>query len=153
VNSPAAEVAWDFDGPHPLTDPQVERVTAAALEHGDRAGWTLSVVFVDDARLAEMHDTYLGDSSPTDVLTFDLGPQGEGPRGELYVSVERAEAMAVERGVTVARELALYVVHGALHLCGFDDSEPQMRASMRVAEREVMAGLGFAPDEAPHDRS
>lgn len=151
MNSPAAEVAWDFDGPHPLTDQQVQRVTTAALEHGGRADWALSVVFVDDARLAEMHDAYLGDPSPTDVITFDLGPEGEGPRGELYVSVERAEAMAVERGVTVARELALYLVHGTLHLCGFDDTESPMRARMRAAEHEVMAVLGFEPDEAPHD--
>jgi len=54
--------------------------------------------------------------------------------------------------VSEARELALYVVHGALHLCGFDDHDPEQRAAMRLAERAVMSSLGYEADEAPHER-
>ena len=151
MSQPAAEIAWDLDGPRPLSDARIEEAVAAALEHGGRPGCTLSVVFVSDERLAEMHADYLDDPTPTDVITFDLGAQGEGPVGELYVSVERAAATARQRGVGVDRELALYVVHGTLHLCGFDDVDTMQRERMRSAEREVLSALGFAPDELPHD--
>jgi len=53
--------------------------------------------------------------------------------------------------VSFERELVLYVVHGALHLCGFDDHDPDERAAMRAAERSVMGRLGYPEDLAPHD--
>ena len=145
------EVHWDAEGEHPLTDERVVEVASRALSHGERADLELSVVFVDDAALAALHGRFLGDQGPTDVMSFDLGEDTPGPGGELYVSLERAGARARERGVAVERELALYVVHGALHLCGYDDHEPEDRAAMRVAERAVMDELGFPPDDAPHD--
>ena len=151
TRTPPAEVAWDLPGKRPLSDAAVRRAVAAALRFGGRPEAHLSVVFVDDARLAEMHAEHLGDPSPTDVISFDLGDEQGGPAGELYVSVERARAVALKRGVEVARELALYVVHGALHLCGHDDRKPAARARMRAAERAVLASLGYPEDGAPHD--
>ena len=151
TGTPPAEVAWDLPGARPLDDAAVRRAVAAALAHGGRPEALLCVVFVDDARLAAMHGEYLGDPEPTDVIAFDLGDECGGPAGELYVSVERARAVARARGVSPARELALYVVHGALHLCGHDDREPEARARMRAAERAVLAELGYPPDDAPHD--
>lgn len=139
----ATAVAWTIGGPRLLADEEVRRIVAAALEHGGRRGIPLSVVFVGDDELARLHDEALGDPSPTDVLAFDLGQTGRGPAGELYVSVERARAVAEERGFAPAGELALYLVHGCLHLCGFDDRRPRERARMRAAERAVLAGLGF----------
>ena len=148
----AIEIAWEHPGPAPLADGDVRRAAEEALRHGGRPGIGLGVVFVDDARLAAMHAEYLDDPTETDVITFDLGEDGVGPAGELYVSVDRARACARERGVSEARELALYVVHGALHLCGFDDHEPDERAAMRAAERAVLERLGYEPDDAPHER-
>jgi probable rRNA maturation factor len=116
----------------------------AALEHGGRPGLSLSVVFVDDAEIAELHGRWLGDPTPTDVISFDLGG-GEGPDGELYVSVERARSEARARGLALEHELALYLVHGALHLCGHDDHAARARARMRAAEATVLAALGYPP--------
>lgn len=136
---------------------EIRAIVAAALDEGGRPGVELSVVLVDDATLAEMHGQQLGDPTPTDVMSFDLedddgsGAQALGPVGEVYVSVDRAQAVASERGVRFARELALYLVHGTLHLCGHDDHEPDDRARMRAAETRVLARLGFEADTAPHD--
>lgn len=135
----------------PLDDAEVRRVVQAALEHGGRAGVAIDVVLVDDPTLAELHGRFLGDPSPTDVMSFDLGEDEPGPVGELYVSVDRAREVAAQRGVAFERELALYLVHGTLHLCGHDDHESEDRARMREAEAEVMSALGYEPDEAPHD--
>ena len=149
--SAPVDVAWDLPGQRPLDDERVREVARAALAHGGRGDLELSVVFVSDAALVELHGRYLGDDSPTDVMSFDLGGDTPGPGGELYVSVERAAAAPAERGVEVARELALYVVHGALHLCGFDDHDEAERREMRAAEHAVMEALGFPPDDAPHE--
>jgi len=128
---------------------------AAALEHGDAPAMRVDLVFVDDATLARMHGEFLGDPSRTDVITFDLRDEGageeHGPEAEIYVSVERAREVAAARGVTVRREQALYVVHGALHLVGFDDHEPEQRAAMRAAERAVMERLGYDEDLGEHE--
>jgi probable rRNA maturation factor len=62
------------------------------------------------------------------------------------VSVERARVEARRRDLSPERELALYVVHGCLHLCGFDDRAPRPRARMRAAERAVLARLGYAAE-------
>lgn len=127
----------------------------AALAHGGAPELRVDVVFVDDAELARLHGLFLGDSTRTDVITFDLrgdGPPDEhGPEAEIYVSAERAREVASERGVAVAREQALYVVHGALHLVGFDDHDPAERDAMRTAERAVMGSLGYAEDLGEHE--
>mgnify|MGYP002628456104 CR=1 FL=1 len=162
----AIEIYWETAS-RPLEDKAVCEAAEAAMRHGGREGSRLSIVFINDAEMVRIHDEYLGDPTPTDVITFDLSEQNdepgdlpaelaallaEAPVGELFVGVEMAQKVARERGVSEARELALYVVHGALHLCGFDDHDPEERAAMRVAESLVMAELGYEEDSAPHER-
>lgn len=146
-------VTWADAGREPplLSDRAIRAAAEAALAHGGRAGAELEVVLVDDERLASMHGEWLGDDTPTDVITFDLGDDTAGPVGELYVSEPCARRVAAEQGLDPGRELALYVVHGALHLCGFDDHEPADRARMRAAERDVLAQLGYASDAPPFE--
>lgn len=144
------QVTWCV-AERPMGDSAIVAAVAAALEHGGRPGIDVDVVLVDDPTLADLHAQFLGDPTPTDVMSFDLGEDGGGPAGELYVSVDRARAVADARGVRVVRELALYLVHGTLHLCGHDDHADEARASMRAAERAVLTGLGYEDDGAPHD--
>ena len=146
----AIEITWTVEA-RPLTDEAVRAAVEAALAHGGRAGLAVEVVLLDDPSLAALHDQWLGDPSVTDVMAFDLGDEGEGPAAEIYASVDRARELAGQRGVDWGRELALYLVHGTLHLCGHDDHEDEERAAMRAAEAAVMEGLGYPPDLAPHD--
>jgi probable rRNA maturation factor len=139
-----ATVDWQA-GPRLVGDDQLVAAVDAALRHGGRAGREVGVVVVDDATLAAMHAEWLDDASPTDVITFDLGDDLDGPAGEVYVSVDRARVVAGERGLDPARELVLYVVHGVLHLCDFDDHDEPDRLRMRAAERAVLASLGHPP--------
>lgn len=138
-----AEVHWNVPGPRLLSVAEVRAAVGASLQHGGRADLLLSVVFVSDAELARLHELHLGDPSPTDVMAFDLGEFGSGPAAEVYVSVDRARAVARTRDLAPERELALYVVHGCLHLCGFDDHSPTQRARMRRAEKAVFRKLGY----------
>jgi len=131
----------------------VRAAVQAALAHGGRPGLDLSVVFVDDAEIAALHGRWFDDPTPTDVISFDLGQDEPGPAGELYVSVERARAEARARGLPLERELALYLVHGALHLCGYDDRERRERARMRAAEAAVLERLGYPAAPGVDDRA
>ena len=137
-------VTWESEE-RPLRDEDVVRAAEAALEHGHEHGRELSVALVSDETLAGLHGEFLDDPSPTDVMSFALG-DGPGPWGEVVVSVDCALRVAKERGVEPARELSLYVVHGTLHLCGFDDIEDADREAMRAAERAVLERLGLGAD-------
>ncbi len=93
------------------------------------------VALVDDATMAELHERYLDRTESTDVLSF--------PHGEIVVCGDRARQEAESRGVPAIDELVLYVVHGALHLKGYDDKSPKARSRMRAAERRILKGLGI----------
>lgn len=146
-------VTWATGEPL-LPDGDVERAVEAAIECASSDPLDLDVIFVDDPTLADLHGAFLGDASVTDVMAFPLAGEDAdegGPDGEIYVSVDRAAAVARARRVELRRELTLYVVHGTLHLCGHDDHDPKRRAEMRKAEARVMERLGFTPDEGSHD--
>lgn len=142
-------IAWGVRS-RPITERAIRSAVRAALAHAGREGIDVEVALVSDRHLAAIHARFLGDPSPTDVISFDLGEDGDGLAAEIYVSVERARAEARERGDPVEREIALYLVHGALHLGDFDDRSHGQRVRMRAAEAVVLAELGLLP--AAHER-
>jgi probable rRNA maturation factor len=144
-------LVWDVVAPADITSDALQRAAQAALSHGGRADVSIDLVVVSDAALAELHERYLDDDSPTDVMAFDLGEEHGGPAGEVYISLDCAQRVAQSRGVALQRELALYVVHGCLHLCGFDDNTQPERVRMREAEALVLSTLGYAADVSPHE--
>ena len=126
------------------TSHEIIRAVRSTL-HG-RSIRTISVALVDDATISSLHERYLGDPRPTDVLAFDLRDDSRDQRieGEIVVSVEAARRSAARLGLHEAREVLRYVIHGTLHLMGYDDCRPADRARMRQAENRVLAGL--SPD-------
>jgi probable rRNA maturation factor len=105
---------------------------------------TLSIVLVDDATIHAINRRHLAHDWPTDVITFTLSEPDEPElSAELVVSAEMASATAIQAGVDPRSELALYVVHGVLHLCGFDDQSPAAAAQMRQAEADALAEEGL----------
>ena len=90
----------------------------------------INVILVSDKRSAQIHRQFMNEPGPTDVITFQ--------HGEIVISVETAKRQARQYGTTVEHELRLYVVHGLLHLSGFDDKTASDAAEMkRVQERIV----------------
>ncbi len=109
---------------------------AAAFMGGCPAG-ELSIAFLSDAALARLHGQFLGDPSPTDVITFG-GDPSLGLAGEICVSVDAAVREAGRLGPRLSGEIALYVVHGWLHLAGYDDLKPSSKRIMRRAEARAL---------------
>ena len=98
----------------------------------------LSIVFLNDLEMAALHERFLNDSSPTDVLTFP-GDERDDFAGEICVSAERAWIESRDRGIAFSRGVCLYLVHGWLHLAGYDDHGEADRHLMREAEKEVLS--------------
>jgi probable rRNA maturation factor len=101
----------------------------------------LSLVFMTDAALARIHADFLDDPKTTDVITFE-GEPTFGTAGEICVSADTADTYASRHGHDFSTELALYVVHGWLHLAGYDDLEPVKKRRMRAAEKRALSLLG-----------
>ena len=104
------------------------------------AGGELSVAFVDDAQIAKIHGDYIGDPTPTDVITFPANNEMESA-GEIIVSVDHARTRAEELKVPFSRELSLYLIHGWLHLAAYDDKNEVECAKMREAEQAALTVL------------
>lgn len=97
---------------------------------------SLSFVFVDDSYLADLHERYLDDPSKTDVITFNLGE--DKIEGEIYISHERAFMQASTYNVTFDEEIIRLMIHGVLHLAGYDDLQEEEQSKMRLEESRLL---------------
>jgi probable rRNA maturation factor len=120
-------------------------VCARALREDGHGGAELSLAIVGDREMRRLNREYHGVDEPTDVLAFPLaGPGGAPLLGEVIVSAETAAREAARRGLPFAREVALYAVHGTLHLLGYDDHAPRDRRRMRRRERALLGSAASA---------
>ena len=93
----------------------------------------ISVLIVSDRRMASVHRRFMNESGPTDVITFQ--------HGEIFISADTAIRNARRFGNSLVRELRLYLVHGLLHLHGFEDRDAVSASKMRAAEKKVLNKL------------
>ena len=107
----------------------------------------ISLAFIDDVTSDRVNRQFLGHEGPTDVITFPLG--NKPLQGELVIGAEVADRVAAERGHDVQHELALYVIHGILHLCGYDDKESSPLRLMRQREAHYLKQLGLPAISEP----
>ena len=91
----------------------------------------IGVVLVSDRKISELHWRFMQIDGPTDVITFQ--------HGEIFISVETAQRQAKTHRTSLASELRLYVVHGLLHLQGFDDHRTGDRRRMFAAQERIVA--------------
>ena len=108
------------------------------LQLEGRAARFLGIVLTDMTTVREMNRTYRGGDYDTDVLSFPLGGAQE-LDGEVYVSLDYAQAHHTEFGSSFEGEVRRYVVHGLLHLMGYDDADSAGRAAMRALEDRYLA--------------
>jgi probable rRNA maturation factor len=133
----------------PIDRGQMRAVARTVLEGEGVADYEISLAFVDDVTIHRLNLRYLKHDEPTDVLSFPLSEPGTKKlSGELVIGAEVALVRAREHGHDVQAELGLYVIHGLLHLCGFDDHEDADARAMRERERHYLARLGL-PAIAP----
>lgn len=120
----------------PVLEQFAGRAAAAAASLGRPSQQAVSlpdeifVMLISDKRMSELHQRFLNEAGPTDVITFQ--------HGEIFISAPTAQRQARQFGTSTRHEIELYIAHGLLHLAGFDDHAPGERAKMRVAEAAIL---------------
>ena len=111
----------------------------------------IGLTFCDDEAIRSINNEYRGIDCATDVLSFPLYErddeiellEGElAPFGDIVLSVPHAQAQAAEYGHSVEREVCYLIVHGLMHLAGYDHIEPDDKVEMRAAEEALLNAVG-----------
>jgi probable rRNA maturation factor len=132
----------------PIDRGRMRDVARAVLEGEEVSEYEISLAFVDNVTIHRLNKQFLDHDEPTDVLSFPYSAaNAKKLEGELVLGVEVAQEQATERGHDVQAELALYVIHGLLHLCGYGDKSADDEKEMRERERHYLkiAGLPDLP--------
>ncbi len=126
-----------------------------ALAATDRGG-ELTIRIVDEAESADLNSRYRGKQGPTNVLAFPSDPMAAGgaanellPLGDLVICAPVVAREAAGQGKAPDAHWAHMVIHGTLHLAGYDHDEPRAARAMEARERELLAALGFGDPYAP----
>jgi probable rRNA maturation factor len=138
--------------PEPLDVSAFERLAEFVLEREEAsASIELSIALVDLAEMTELNGQYRGKDGPTDVLSFECDdlcavtdPDEPVMLGDVVIAPEVAEAQAVEYGHTVEEELNLLLVHGVLHLLGYDHEDDGDAEVMQARERALLLAWSAA---------
>lgn len=143
VSLPALEGGAGADALHAAGVPAarplgvlVRRAARAVLEAEGAAELELSITLLDDDAIRTLNRDWLGRDKPTDVIAFALGEGDAAPMGDVYIGVERAVEQAREAGVAVREELVRLVVHGTLHVLGYDHDEGAGRTQGEMWRRQ-----------------
>ncbi len=122
--------------------PRINQVARRALKHVDIHGGELAIIFVAPGRMKTLNTRYLKHSYATDILTFDYSGPSAKNKKYIHAEIVIAPAVAVRNAKAFSlpyhEEMELYVIHGVLHLAGYDDRSPGDIARMREKERELV---------------
>ena len=135
------------DSHPPIPDQLVTGAVEATLRHQVvPESSSLTVVITGEAEIRELNRQYRGLDVPTDVLSFHAGyldpEDGSTYLGDVIISVPQAQVQAETRGHPLSDEVQLLVVHGTLHLLGYDHADPEEKARMWAAQAAILAQLG-----------
>ena len=121
-------------------EPLIAAIQMIADDH-NVARAEISVAIVDDPTIRQLNQQYLQHDYETDVISFvlDWNESAGTLLGQLIVSTDTAATLAQDVGSTMQEELLLYVIHGMLHLVGYDDKQPAAAVEMRTAEKEYLS--------------
>jgi len=138
--------------PEPLELSAFERLSAFVLEREEAPGNSeLSIALVEIAEMTQLNGEYRGKEGPTDVLSFEcddlcavIDPDEPIMLGDVVIAPEIAETQAAEYGHTVEEELNLLLVHGVLHLLGYDHEDDADAEVMQARERALLLAWAAA---------
>jgi rRNA maturation RNase YbeY len=114
-------------------------IRRVAETYGKRVG-EVGYMFVDDEKILEVNNEYLGHDYYTDIITFDYC-EGDTLNGDLVISLDTVRTNAEKFGKPYDEELHRVIIHGILHLCGINDKGPGEREIMEAAENRALSML------------
>ncbi|MGI8966740.1 MAG: rRNA maturation RNase YbeY [Limisphaerales bacterium] len=122
----------------------LRKITRYLLENLlEQNQFELAIHLVSPSEIAALNETFLQHHGPTDVISFDYGKTKNKLRGEIFICLEVAVKQARQFRATWPSELMRYIIHGILHLEGFDDLYPPARKQMKRRENLLLQKLHF----------
>jgi len=144
-------VSIDFADPYAdqLNNSQIEHCVLTTLEHqGATLDTDLSILVDNDSRIQRLSREFMGIDAPTDVLAFPAGhvdpDTGRVYLGDVIISFPQAKNQADQAGHSLSAEINMLVVHGVLHLLGYDHHEPEGKSEMWSAQSQILSSLGVS---------
>lgn len=129
----------DFD--LPFEETQVKEWIERVIVSDNYKLGELSYVFTSDESLLEINRSYLNHDTFTDIITFDYSDEEDVVNGEIIISVDRVKENAEKYEVDFKHELARVMIHGVIHLLGYDDKTPNQKTIMRKKENTCISLL------------
>jgi len=130
---------------YPVDTKSIKKIARGVLKF-EKQDAELNIVFTDNKRIKEINKTFLGHNYATDVITFaydEASINNDKASGEIIISVEMAKKLAQKHDCAVEGEIALYLVHGLLHLFGYNDKQRKEAKKMHQREGKLLSALGF----------
>lgn len=128
-----------------LLPDSIRRLTHAVLEAEGVTDAEVSIVFCGDERIAGLNTEWIGHEGPTDVISFPLNEGSEAPdgplEGEIYIDLAQAIRQAPEFEASPDEEIRRLVIHGVLHLVGYDDADVEDAEEMLARQEEQLAAF------------
>lgn len=121
-------------------------IKAVAATHNRKVG-EIGYMFVDDEKILEVNNEYLGHDYYTDIITFDYC-EGNVLNGDIIISLDTVRTNAEKFGKTYEDELFRVIIHGVLHLCGINDKGPGEREIMEENENKALALRWFCKNNS-----
>lgn len=128
----------------PIDKNKIKKIIKGILK-AEKKDAELSIVFIDNKTIKQINRAFLGHNYATDVLsfTYDEPSFKNNVKGEIVVSVEMASKLSRRYGYEVEGEIVLYLVHGLLHLLGYDDKRKKDAKKMHQRAGELLLSLGY----------
>ena len=132
-----------------LEEKELKKLIKYALKYMNLKNVSFSVIFVDNNKIHKLNKDYRNIDRPTDVITFRLADYEEvmcgkiNILGDVYISLDKAKEQAIEYGHSYLRELSFLLIHGFLHLLGYDHMNEEDEKEMFSLQEEILDGYGI----------
>jgi len=138
---PTVTCEMELDAPD--VDPVwLHDMATEAISHLTRTTCRVTIRIIDDAEMIDLHVRYHDDPSTTDVLTFEATHEPMPLEVDIAICLDEGRRQSGDRKHDVNSELLLYVVHGLLHCCGYDDHDPEEHSIMHAEEDRILKAIG-----------
>ena len=135
----SVQLIYDMEETADLDDDWLNSICKNILNDKDQNTANISIILTNDKKLLQLKNQYFQQDVLTDVITFNLEEDGDPIDGEIYISLHRVSENAKEFKQDIGRELKRVIIHGCLHLLGYDDQTPEGKTTMTRMEDHYLS--------------
>ena len=135
----SVQMIYDMEEIADLDDDWLNSTCKNILNDKDQNTATISIILTNDKKLLQLKNQYFQQDVLTDVITFNLEEDGDPIDGEIYISLNQVSENAREFKQDTGRELKRVIIHGCLHLLGYDDQTPKGKKTMTCMEDHYLS--------------